>query len=814
MRKKVYMIGNAHLDPVWLWRWQEGYAENRATLLSILDRLDEYDEVVVTSSSAQFYEWIEQSEPALFERICQRVREKRLVLCGGWWVQPDCNLPCGESFARHTLLAQNYFQDKFGKISTVGYCVDSFGHSGMLPQILRLSRMGRYVFMRPAAHEKDIPANLFLWESPDGTRIPTFRIPMSYTAPGDLSQRIDECAADHSGEFPGVMCFYGVGNHGGGPTIQNIESIRKKQEAAADLDIAFSSPEEYFMDVASSGCEPPIVRGDLQHHASGCYSAHSQIKRLNRLAENALLAAEKYSVMAGALAGAPFPGEALERAWKDVLFNQFHDILAGTSIERACEDAVHTYGEAISLAERAQNAALQAVSFRVPIPRIEGAVPLVLFNPLAWGVKGEFEFEWGTFANTQMPEDFCVYDADLRIIPHQVIDPEVQMRRRVRVSFVADVPATGYTRVTIAKGSPKAMPATDPNDLLLENAFLLVEISRQTGGIARLLDKKRGRGLLCADAAVGTVIQDASDTWGHNVFSFHDTAGCFAPLRVFRVESGPVRSRVRVESRYGHSILQQDFILYAHKDQLDVRVSVNWQERLKCLRLDFPLALADAKATYEVPFGSMEKAANGQEEPMQNWVDLSGTHLDGGYGAGLTVLNDGKYSAAALGNKLSLTVLRSPVFSHHVPMELGDPPVGYRFMDQGWQSFRYALVPHGGQWRAIHPVRRGMEVNQGPSLVPETFHAGDLSAKAGVLAVDAPNVVATCLKKARGSDSIILRLWETEGKPTAALLEVYGAPEPVFVELRPYEIRTLAISPQTREIITVDLLEWELSENR
>ena len=224
--KKLHMIGNAHLDPVWLWQWQEGFQEVKSTFRSALDRLDEYEDFIFTASSAAFYEWVEKGDPGMFEEIRARVVEGRWQIVGGWWIQPDCNIPGGESFARQALYGQRYFQEKFGTTARVGYNVDSFGHNCMLPQILAKSGLDYYVFMRPAPHEKGLPDDLFWWESDDGSRVLAFRIPFEYCTTGeDLEKHVRRCAGEIREPFVHTMCFYGVGNHGGGPTKENIESI-------------------------------------------------------------------------------------------------------------------------------------------------------------------------------------------------------------------------------------------------------------------------------------------------------------------------------------------------------------------------------------------------------------------------------------------------------------------------------------------------------------------------------------------------------------------------------------------------------------
>jgi alpha-mannosidase len=210
-KKQVHMVGNAHIDPVWLWQWQEGFQEIKATFRSALDRMNEYDEWIFTCSSAAFYEWVEQNDPAIFNEVRSRVAEGRWVLAGGWWVQSDCNLPCGESFVRQALLGQRYFVRTFGKIARTGYNVDSFGHHGMLPQILQKSGCDNYVFMRPMPSEKALPARVFHWQSSDGSSVKAFRIPYEYcTWPKELSQHIERCANEIADPINDVMCFFGV----------------------------------------------------------------------------------------------------------------------------------------------------------------------------------------------------------------------------------------------------------------------------------------------------------------------------------------------------------------------------------------------------------------------------------------------------------------------------------------------------------------------------------------------------------------------------------------------------------------------------
>ena len=248
---KMHLIGSAHLDPIWLWRWQEGCGEVLQTFRSALDRLKEYDDFVFTCSSAAYYKWVEDIAPDMFEEIAERVKEGRWVPVNGWWVQPDCNIPSGESFARQALYSQLYYYKKFGRICQTGYNVDSFGHNGNLPQLIKNGGMTAYVMMRPCPNENpDIPQT-FLWEGIDGTEIPTFRIPESYTASGQrgIDAAIERCEKVINDDGHGMMLFYGVGNHGGGPTKWDIEYMRDNLVREGYHRMRFSSPDAFFKDL-------------------------------------------------------------------------------------------------------------------------------------------------------------------------------------------------------------------------------------------------------------------------------------------------------------------------------------------------------------------------------------------------------------------------------------------------------------------------------------------------------------------------------------------------------------------------------------
>ena len=801
----MHMIGNAHIDPVWLWQWLEGAQEVRATFRSALDRMKESDDFVFVASSAALYEWVEQVEPEMFAEIVQRVAEGRWAIVGGWWVEPDCNIPCGESFVRQALYGQRYFKDRFGVIARVGYNVDSFGHHGMLPQILKKSGLDFYVFMRPKPEEKALPGHIFWWTSDDGSCVLAFRILHSYGSTGrDLEAHVSRCASRATRPGAKIMCFYGVGNHGGGPTVQNIESIRRLDADPRFPRLEFSTPERFFAQLSASDPPVAVVHDDLQHHASGCYAAHSGVKRWNRKAENLLLAAEKYSTIARWVTGLPYPS-GFELAWKNVLFSQFHDVLAGTSLEPAYDDANHLYGEAMAIASRAQNLAVQSISSRIHIEPGEGVVPIVVFNSHAWAHKANVQLET---ALAERPA--TLMDDEGREVPVQTVRSQASTTFRGRLSFVADLPPMGYrTYRLVPQPAAQRFDPLEASDTSVENDLYRLEVDPTTGYVTSLHDKQRGVEILAGDGAKPIVMRDESDTWSHGVFRFHDESGAFTGETVRLVEQGPVAATIRVTSQYGASHLIQDFTMYRELPRIDVHVTVDWRERFSVLKLQFPVNIQATHATYEIPYGHIQRPTNGEEEPGQAWLDLSGISPDDGAAFGLSLLNDGKYSFDVDGNLMSLTVLRSPIYAHHDPYA-PDLDQDYAFIDHGIQHFTYSLLPHTGGWRDAQPARRAAELNQPPIALVESSHPeGTLPQRGSFLAVDQDNIIVSAVKKAEDDERMVIRCYETNGTPTRATIRMPRWNRVIETEFGACEIKTLLVPRDDAEpVVGTNLLEW------
>ncbi|MEW6752116.1 MAG: glycoside hydrolase family 38 C-terminal domain-containing protein [Candidatus Latescibacterota bacterium] len=806
-RGRVHLIGNAHIDPVWLWRWQEGYAETHATFRSALDRMAETPDYVFTCSSAALYEWIEEGDPPMFARIQARVREGRWAVVGGWWIEPDCNLPCGEALVRQGLYAQRYFRARFGAPCRVGYCVDSFGHAGTLPKLLAGCGMHAYVCMRPQAHENAaIPPLAFTWQGDDGTRVAVLRIPDGYgvwqpeALQGQLASSLEQARGTPLGDE--VFAFYGVGNHGGGPTRELLQQIRRWQAQGDMPELVHSSPQAFLGAIRDRRL--PVWRGEMQHHARGCYAAVSAIKAANRRAEEALIGAEMWNAAARLAVGRRPDTAELGRAWKHLLFNQFHDILAGSSVGEAYVDALQQLGAATHAAQTSANAARQAIARKVDTQG-EGA-PLLVFNNQPFPFSGVVETEDVGFLVTPPADgEAGLLDAEGAPLPCQAIAPHTICGRRRFVVRVR-LPALGYAVLRQgAVGSGAARRSLGPSAvcagrLSLRNDRLRLGLNAE--GYLLLQDLRLRRQVLARGGLVPLVCEDHSDTWSHGVAAYPKVIGRFARVEAQVVERGPVRGSLRVRYAWGDSLLALEFLLGAGEGFVTVRGRVNWRQQWQVLKLAMPVTFRADSWTAEAPYGLAVRPTSGEEEPVQQWVDLSRG------GRGLAVANDGRYSCSVEPSEVRLTVLRSPPYAFHDPFRPEDF-AHHDFTEQGEQAFNLLLAPHGGDWRQAGVLELARQLNRPPSTLCETFHAGPLGPTGGFLQQSAgKGVYVTALKEAEDGGGLVVRLVEWFGRRRRARLLLPALGREWTGSLRPHEVQSLFVPYARRTALrVVDLLE-------
>ena len=799
---RFHMIGHGHIDPVWLWPWTEGISVVHSTFRSALDRMNETPDFIFTTSSAQFFQWVAENDPAMLAEIRKRVKEGRWNIVGGWWVEPDMNIPSGEAMARQGLYGQLTFQRLLGRRATVATNPDSFGHTGTLPQIIKLQGMNNYIFMRPGPREKTIPADLFWWEGPDGTRVLTYRIPISYNAGGSIKSRILSILKQENDQpVKDFMAYYGVGDHGGGATKETISSIEELKSEKGAPAVFFSTTDNYFEEIRKDkNLKLPVVTEDLQHHAVGCYTADSEIKKGNRNSEAALVAAEKIAAIGSSAWGANYPKKELTTAWERVLFLQFHDSMAGTSLFEHSQDAREGYGFALDTAHQTTYMSVQKLEWQIATedPRSQY---MVVFNPHAWEVRSnlQYDFDWRNVANSS------VEDEQNRPLLHQWTggSSEAGSRRKLVVNTV--IPPFGYRQIRIRNGNPlQPDVAAKAEGNTLENEFLKVSISYD--GTIGIFDKENGKEVF-TDGTKGCnaiVINDPSDTWSHDIKTFSDEIGAFRNASVKILENGPLRASIRVITTYGASILTIDWILTSGSRSLEANVTLDWHEHLKMLKFSFPVDVESPAATYETSYGHIERATNGDEDPGQRWIDLSGNSKGKTYG--LTVLNDAKYGYNVPGSDIRISIARSAVYAHHNPKVL-DMSADHYWQDQGIQTFRMMLVPHADTWKNNNIPRIAEEFMTPPIPIYQGIHGGSMPKSGSFLAIDAPGVVVSAVKMAENGDNIIIRCVETLGSQTTATLDLRFIKAKWTGNFRPSEIKTLSVNRNSGKITEVNILE-------
>ena len=607
------------------------------------------------------------------------------------------------------------------------------------------------------------------------------------------------------------MCFYGVGNHGGGPTIKNLRDIEGYIASGPHGgEVGYGSPESYFTQLRETGEELPVWAGELQHHASGCYSTHSRSKHLHREAENALLRMERLAAMAKKLTGHDLQKPFVRQAWNNLMFNEFHDIMGGCSLRESLEDVEIQLHESISIAAREENAALQRMSWKVDtikgLPNLARSkesdwklwgipsqgTPVVVFNPHAFEAEGTVLIRRPIRA---------VRDDSGNPIPAQVV-------RATRTNggdkwdgiFRAKVPALGYRLywIFLDEAEQYESPLTASGSAL-ENAVLRAEFDSVTGALIHLVDKRSGRDALTAPAQPRLMDIEHVDTWAHNVFKFDREAGAFGGAEIKVMENGPVRAAVRVITRYGASRMEQKYILYAGADQLEVEVKLNLHERHRMVKLCFPTA--GTVDVSEIAYGALERRHNGDEEHCQRWVAMQGD------GAGLALLNDGKYSYSAVDGELRMTVANTSIYADHYGQKDRDDTCEY--MDQGEQRFSYALVPYEGSWRTAGLNRRAAVLNMPLPSVTETYHAGPLGGEFCGIAVDSETVDVGALKRAEDEGGYVLRIVETAGSAQTVNIDLKLLGRTLKLNFGKYEIKTVYLPDdllaEPREILLTEL---------
>jgi alpha-mannosidase len=824
-KRRIHLVSNAHLDPVWLWEWQEGAGEALSTFRQAAEFCERHDGFVFCHNEAVLYQWVEEYEPALFKRIRALVRRKKWHIMGGWFVQPDCNMPSGESFVRQILIGRRYFSDKFGVEPRTAVNLDPFGHTRGLVQILAKSGYTAYLCCRPGNAECPLPRDEFVWVGYDGSEVLANRASAHYCSTGGKErERLEKWLAENPGGDL-VIHLWGIGDHGGGPSRRDIAALAALAKERPDLDLVHSTPDAYFRELEAERATLPRRARDLNPWAVGCYTSMTRVKQGHRRLENELFSAEKMATTAWLQGLLPYPREDFAAAMRDLAFVEFHDILPGSAIPAGEDGALRMIGHGLEILSRIKAGAFFALAAGEP-KAAEGEIPVFVFNPHAHAVRTlvECEFEpWepNTGTGIWVPRVFAAG----RALPAQTEKEEsnLSLEWRKRVVFEAEL-APGRLnrfacRLETAPEKPALGVAEERGAFTVATDDLVASVNARTG----LVDAYRvgGVDLLAPGAFAPLVIRDNADPWGMKVRGFRALEGCFslatpeeaarfagmragvlAPVRV--IEDGEVRTVVEAILAHGASRLLLRYKIPKRGAEIAVEARVFWAERDTLLKLGLTPRIRAPRFLGQVAFGADELPSNGDEAVAQKWLAL----VSDEDGAALTVANDGVYGSDWNGAELRLTLLRSPAYAADT-WEDRLAVAEDRFVprqDTGERTFRFWLNGGPALERLERIGREASVHNETPYVLAYFPPGGRKRSLAGVV-VEGEAVEVAAFKMSEDGRAAIVRLFEPTGTPRRATVKVPALGARTTVRLKGFEVRTLRLDRRTRRFVETDLLE-------
>ncbi len=789
--KNIYMIGNTHFDPVWLWKWDEAMASIHSTFRSALDRMKEDKDFIYSFATPPVFEWIKKTDPQMFEEIKQRVDEGRWELCEGWWLQPDCYNASGESYARHALYGQKYLMDNFGRYADTVFNVDSFGHNGSTPQILKKSHVNYYCMTRPEKYHFNIESPYFNWKSKDGSVVRAFRTGQySEIYNKDMEKCVEQTEEAMKDAPCDEMMLYGVTNHGGAPTKKAIADIHRLNEIK-DYEIKFSTVSGYF----KSQQEPQVlVDTEMITKDFGTYTNNHKIKKLNRIAEYAVLNAEKSAIIAKHILNKPYEKEKLTQCWRDIMFNQFHDILGGASTKDAYFDAYNQFGRAISNANEIMHFNLQAVTRKVKTP---GKNPDNPWNIVVWNFN-DIPYNGYIEAEIQWLHEFDAYNGGIVLeddegnkYPCQIIlEKSVIPGFRSRFLFKATIPSMGYRCFKVIKTNTEEKIVNDNAVKTIETDAFTVFINTKTGILEKVFSKELNREF--SNLLTPQCFEDEGDTWCFNVDSYGKKLEDFMLTDIKVTENGILRTTLKVTYSFRKSMLTMYYTFYNKEHYFDVNYSVNWNESHKVLKFVSDTGYSDVLVSS--PFCCENREEFAGDIPMGEWIDM---HDNNG---GISFIADSLFSYTKKGTTLGLSVLRSCIYGDLRLGEL-DPDADYPIMEQGIAEGRLRVVIHKNDLYTDKIPQAATAFNNMPVVICEANHDGIFSSTDSFAKINSKSVLVSAVKESEIDTADIIRLYETGGIEQTVELCYFG--NFFKVELAPYEIKTLKISGNKCEDVLI-----------
>jgi alpha-mannosidase len=811
-RYTLFFDANAHIDAAWLWRERETVEVCKNTFTSVLNMMDSRPDFTYTQSSAAYYDWMETKYPDVFNRIVPRVKDNRWEIIGGMWIEPDCNLPSGESWMRQLLYAKRYFKQKFGVDVKIGWNPDSFGYNWNMPQFYQNAGIDAFITQKIGWNETNVfPYRVFWWESPDGSRVLSY-FPFDYVNTIEDPFRLADWARqfDANTGFTKMMILFGVGDHGGGPSNEMIDRIEHLKTLDIYPAIEYGTTSQYLDWLKQQNISSiPVWKDELylEYH-QGTFTTQAKGKASNRKGEVLLTNVEKFSSLSSMFGGS-YNSADLEEAWKDVLFNQFHDILPGSSIREVYIDAPERYKQSEAIGTFELKKSLAHLSKQINTAMVKKGEPLLVFNPLSW--------ERSDIVSYRLPEadnaSYSIYDTRGKEVPSQIGTIGKYHRE---ISFKADrVPSVGYSTYELRKQKPVAVAKNlNASGNSIENEFFTVTLDPATGWIKSIIDKRNGKELLAGPGNELQMLEDKPAAWDAWNIGLTGTKYPSILRSIEVVENGPVRAMLRVTRdylqpgvqkdaptpQYPNTFFTQDISLYDGIDYIDFKTDVDWWEEKTMLKVAFPVNVNDTIATYEIPYGTITRSTQWRnswdsakvEVPAQRWADLSQNDY------GVSLINDSKYGYDIKGNTLRLSLLRSPKWP--------DPTA-----DRGKHSIHYALYPHSGRWQNGSTTKRGYEYNA-PLIASLTDkHKGKLANTNALVKLEPSSVVLTTMKKAEDGDGWIFQWYDAKGEEAEATLTLPRVPKSVvtsdFLEKDgasvPFEKNVVKVKTKKNSVLTL-----------
>jgi len=709
-------VGHAHIDTAWLWPIAETKRKCARTFATALELMDEYPDYKFVASQAVQYVWMKKFYPGLYERIKKAVKEGRFIPVGGTWVEPDCNLPSGESLVRQFLYGQRFFREEFGIHCEAFWNPDVFGYSPAIPQIATGFGMRYFLTQKLSWNQLNRPAHhTFLWEGLDGSQLLTHFPPAdTYNAdftPYQLNENVKKFK-DHDRANESLYLF-GYGDGGSGPTRAMLEIAKRAGDVDGLPKTKIRHTNEFWQRAEKDAKDLPVWVGELYFELHrGTYTSQAQVKKGNRRCEFLLHELESLAAVASVLDDKTYPAEEIRALWHLVLLNQFHDIIPGSSITEVYEDTLRDYAH------------------------IEVKAHTLLANYIP-------ELNTKTSA-----EDAC-----LKVVNSSGHDRREVFELSDKSLTIVAAPSYGFAyMMPELEPTEKVSYSLENGDYVLENGHLKVRISKK-GLVTSMVHKTTGREVIDNTVAGQLAVYEDKplfwDAWDVDAFHLEKRFLVGDAIEAQLLEMHPLRVTLKFTYAFGHSKIEQFVKLDALNPYLEFECKVNWQEKSKFLKAEFDVDVRASEATYEVQFGHVKRPTHYNtswdiarfEVCAHKWADYSE------HGFGVALINDCKYGYSIHGKRMSLSLLRAP----NAP----DPKA-----DRGEHTFRYALMPHGGDWQEAGVLKRSLQFNLPLRVV--TGPEGETRSKS-FFSIDNPGVVIDTVKRAEDSESLIVRLYEAFG---------------------------------------------------